>query len=377
MVDSEINRDKLFQQDPILRLLALKSGWTNTRIILIMSLLPGLILLMGGYIAVTTYRGTKVITGIDTTIPLIILWMFFFSPIIWGFCLWQARTFPTIFIKLFEKGVFGEQNVAGWQSANKEVNDILSRLNHPLIFLVALLFLVGFWSNRFYLQADIFLDENEYWFEVKWYLPIYVVSWSISIYVLYIAIIRHIVFVADISYFFRRVNIQVNPLDPDGVGGLDAIGSFIKWTLVFIIGYGFLAAIFILTTYLRGGDILVRADTLSFFVLYVVLTPFFLFVPITSVKNAMLRARSKILLPISKEFQKALEEFQITKQNDPEELKKINEKLKQLQEYREIIIKSFPTLPIAEGVVKVFRLLATIPYLSSIMPLVIDFLIQS
>jgi len=329
------------------------------------------IFLVPGGLASVSYHPAQASDGIAGDTLLIAMWALIFSPILWGFYLWQARTLSRIFTQLDEKGVLGRPNSQAQTENVEKTTAVFRSSTHPIIFLIALILVAGYWGMRITSQSDLYLVHGKYWFEVKWYLPLYIIAWSFALYVMYVALLRQIVFIAELSTLFRKIEIQVNPLDPDEVGGLAPVSQLISGTLVFVIGFGLLISIFILVGhYLRGINVFERPDTLSAFALYVVLAPFCLSVPTLAVRNAMLRARSKILAPITEEFRKIIEQANIA---DPI-FKEQNEHLKELQERYDIIVEAYPVVPLSKSLLRIFSLAASVPYLSGVIPIAIDWL---
>jgi len=371
MTDNALSNDEIITRDPILRVLCRKWNWSDTRIILTASLVAAFIFLVPGGLASASYHPAQASDGIAGDIPLITLWTLIFSPILWGFYIWQARTLSQIFSQLDEKGVLGRLDSKARTENIEKTRAVFRSSTHPILFLIAFILVAGYWGMRITSQSDLYLAHGKYWFEVKWYLPLYIIAWSLALYVMYGALLRQIVFIAEISTLFRKIEIQVNPLDSDEVGGLAPVSQLISGTLMFAIGFGLLISIFILVGhYLRGINVFERPDMLGAFGLYVVLAPFCLFVPTLAVRNAMLRARSKILAPIADEFRKIIEQANIADQGFKEQ----NERLKELQERYDTILETYPVVPLSKGLLRIFSLAASVPYLSSVIPIAIDWL---
>ena len=88
----------------------------------------------------------------------------------------------------------------------------------------------------------------------------------------------------------------------------------------------------------------------------------------------MLRARHKCLLPIAREFQEVLES---SRKEIPEQIaaaKELNERLEQIQRYRDIVLKTYPTMPMSLGALQRVSISATIPLISGVASLVIQLL---
>ena len=377
MSDTAITNEQIIQSDLILRLLRLKWKWSSTQIIVFVSSLSGFLFIVVGGIASWSYAGVGNRITSRGNLLFFAMWLVVFAPLMWGAYLWQARIFPSLIISLVRNGVFGPPASNNRQKMVEYASHLLNSMSHPVIYLVALLVLLVFWVNEFLVAwPEQFGISPEYWFEVKWYLPIHILVWSISLYVLFLFVFRQVVFIFGMSRFLNRSEIRVKPLDPDECGGLGAIGNFIKTSILLAVGLGGTAVLFALEVYWSGSDVLRRTDVLALFSLYVVLTPFCLIVPVLSTRNAMLRARQRVLSPIADEFQAAISLIHSKIPQDSSDLKELNEKLKQLQQYREMILQSYPTSPLPLGVLRKFSITATIPFLSGVASVALQLLLS-
>jgi len=76
------------------------------------------------------------------------------------------------------------------------------------------------------------------------------------------------------------------------------------------------------------------------------------------------------LAPIAEEFQKIVEEAVV----DEGGFKGQNERLKELQERYRIIIDTYPAVPLSKSVLRILSLAASVPYISGLVPIAIDWL---
>jgi hypothetical protein len=376
MIDKVMSNNQIVQHDRILRSLRLKRHWTNARIIVVISLIEGIIFIALGSIANYTYRGSgNTIFGL-TNIGFIVLWLLLFSPLMWGAYLWQAQTAPEIFNSLAQNGVFDTAPVGdNTQQTLVKANVLLDRLNHPAIGIVTLLILATFWFNEIiYTWPEQFKIQQEFWYEVKWYLPLHVLAFTIGLYALFVFVIRQIIFILGLSKIFQNTEVQVKPFHSDNLGGFGIVGDYVKSSLLFIIGFGIIASTFALQFLIIGQSILTRTDVFLFFGIYLILAPLSLFVPIFSVRSSMLRARARELAPVAEEFQKTLDLMNEKMHEGAKEIKSINEKLDQLQQYRDRIIKVYPTMPVSLATLQGFSITATIPLVSGTVSLALQLL---
>lgn len=146
MANSILSSDnEVLRQDPLLRLLCVRLGWSNGRIILAASVFAAFVLFIIGGMARRTYEATGAVTSTHAgrELFLIAMWALIFSPIIWWVYLWQARTISRVFIQLSAKGVFGAPDSEGWLAASRKVKEVVRRSTHPLISLLAFLSVLG------------------------------------------------------------------------------------------------------------------------------------------------------------------------------------------------------------------------------------------
>ena len=373
MKSIELGDNEIIKRDPILRLLRQKWNWSGARILVTASLVSAFIFLVFGGIANSSFHPGHAADSIAADYGLIALWTLIFSPVLWGFYLWQGHTLSRIFPLLAEKGVFGKADSESKRHNAEKVNAVFLSATHPMIFVLGLLFVSGYWAMRIYSPHDQIMAQGKYWFDVKWYLPLYILGWSIALYVMYVAILRQIAFLAGLSMLFRTAEIQVNPLDSDEVGGLAPVSQLISGTLFFLISFGLLISIYILVSYYRGIDIFSRLDMLGSLGVYMVLAPFCLIVPTVSVRNSMLAARSKVLAPIAEEFRRIIEGGNVS----DKDFKEQNARLKELQDRYNTIVATYPVVPLSKSLLRILSLAASIPYLSGIVPIALEWLTNS
>jgi len=368
MTPTDISPDEIINRDPLLRWLCIRLKWTDMRIIVMASLVTALVFFVPGGIASVSYQRANPSngSGIAGDVFLFTLWTLVFSPAFWGLYLWQARSFSRTLLQPYEKGVFGKTNSKVRKANAERTQAVFRSTAHPAILWMALISVAGFWSLRFYFQSGLFRTTGTYWFEVKWDLPFYLLGWSVALYVLYVAILRQFVFIANFWALFRKADLEINPLDPDEVGGLGAISQFISIILAVVIGFGLLISTFMFISYQRHVNLFERGDTVSAVVLYLILAPFAMLASTLSVRNAMLRARAKILAPIADEFRKLMEGARIT----DADFKGQNEHLQDLQARYRIIMDTYPVTPLSKSLLRIFGLVASVPYLSVLTPLV-------
>lgn len=365
--------DVILQGDPILHRLMGKLKWNARRIILFMSLLSALLFLGIGALASSMYMGSGNRFASPANLNFYLQWVFILSPLIWGAYVWQAKSTAKVLDNLAANGILGDLASANFKNANDLSKSILHSMIWKPNYVIIVLLIALFWFNDLLnLWPQQFVQAPEYWFEIKWYLPIHLFAYSIGLFVLFLFILRQVVFVVGLYRLFSRIEIQVKPLDPDESGGLGAIGDFAKSSLLFAIGLGLVAVAFGLFVGALGLNQFQRVDVLVFYGLYIILVPICLLAPIFSVRNAMLRARSNVLRPIAEEFQELLAKASLSLSTPNANLKDIDDKLVQLQRHRDLIMETYPTLPISMRSLRRFSLTATLPLVSGVLSLVLQ-----
>ena len=365
MEQSTINHTTIVERDFILNPLYLRFGLTSMRIIVFIAVISGILFFGAGSIASLSYEGLgKHITSFDN-ILFLVAWLVIFVPLIWSAYLWQAKTVPELIFGLIQNDSFGKSTSESRKTAVRLSQTTLKFMTNFWVYFLAAGTLILFWIVELTVSwPEQFQISQEYWFEVKWYLPIHILTWSITLYPLFIFVIRHILFIARLRITFEKCTLEVKPLAPDECGGLGKIGDFIKASILVSIGLGLIAVLFSFVIYLNGSDILKRPDVVSLFILYIVLVPLSLLIPLLSARSAMLQSRERFLTPIAIEFQEVLDTTQKKIPKQTNALQGINERLNEIQRYREIVMKTYPTLPISLGALQKFSVSASIPLLS-------------
>jgi hypothetical protein len=164
-------------------------------------------------------------------------------------------------------------------------------------------------------------------------------------------------------------------LHPDSVGGLGVLGEFIRKSSLFTIGLGIVAATYALDVSFSGSPILERLDITGFFIIYLILIPLCLIVPLVSTQKSMRKARNKLLEPIALEFQATLRAaYPKVTEISTAEIRELNERLEQLQKHRDLILQNFPVSPIQTNALRAFSISAMLPLISGIISIALQIL---
>jgi hypothetical protein len=121
------------------------------------------------------------------------------------------------------------------------------------------------------------------------------------------------------------------------------------------------------------GNPFARPDVVGFWVVYVLMVPASLILPMLSAHNAMREARNERLNEIAQEFEQTLSEASVTKATNVADIKEANEKLKELQTRYNLVAESFPTWPMPARLFRNFSITASLPLVSGLFTMAIDF----
>ncbi len=371
----KISEQDVILRDPILHWLYSKRKLTSLKIILGIALLSGLIFLGLGSIASAQYQGLGNRIWHVGNLGFFVLWLLFFAPMMWGAFLWQARSAPALFTGLLSNGVFGESDSIRYQKAVEQINRTLNLMCRRMMYVLVILALILFWLNELlYAWPAQFQINPEYWYEVKWYLPLHLLTWSIGLYALFLFVLRQIILVFGLSRVLRTVAIEIKPLHPDEVGGFGVVGRFINSSIFLAVGIGLLAVLFAALVFLTGADLLRRSDVLALFGLYLVLAPLCLLVPYYSARFAMRRAREALLWPLAEEFQGVLRVTYSNITAPAKELSDMNDRLEQIKKHRDIVMEAYPVSPLSLSAFRNISITASIPIISGMVSFVIKLL---
>jgi hypothetical protein len=236
--------------------------------------------------------------------------------------------------------------------------------------------IIIFYLAEFYITWPAeFLNTGRtaFWYDTKWFLIIRLSNWALFLHALYMLIIKEILAIVYFNRFFRWCDVKIRPMHPDEAGGLGALGDFTLKTSLIAVGFGVIALVFSIFTIYVGSDLLSRPDVIILWVLYILVTPTSLILPMVSAHGAMKNARNDKLSEISKEFENTLISSDVAAADDIEGIRKGNERLTELQNRYGIIAASFPTWPVPARLFRNFSISASLPLMSGVMSMVINF----
>lgn len=192
-------------------------------------------------------------------------------------------------------------------------------------------------------------------------------------------VIRIFILIYWLNQLFRKFDINVRVLHPDGAGGLSPLGIF-SVKLGYLLGiYGVsVTAIMLGNSYIQTGQLSsITWDIPVIFTLsvYVFLSPIAFFAPIGAARTGMKKAREDFILKISNQYEIETENVHALLISEGDELKKRLEKIKHIKDlYKEA--KEFPVWPFnTENLVKFFSSVSS-PLIMWVLSVIIDIVLK-
>lgn len=189
----------------------------------------------------------------------------------------------------------------------------------------------------------------------------------LSFYAVFQTIIRQIIAMIGINNFFKLVRIEISPLHPDRAGGLKSLGQY---SVTIGLGIGVIG-LALGVSILRAGMQLEQLTGL-FIVnigLYLVLAPFFFFIPLLRAHQLMQNAKRKIMLEIAEQYE-SMFQGSLTKLKSGEP---VDKDLSQMESIRKMytIADDSPEWPFNYRMFSQFSAAALLPIF---LPIVINYL---
>lgn len=372
----------LWENDPILYLFKEKLGFSDLRITLWLTAIFAIVYFGLGWIADRSYTG-RGIRFIDPEFSYFTLvFVFIFMPLALGLYVWQPSAITSVLQSfeqfrvvqsISEKGNRRVESYPGFLVRFKMAVD------RKIWVVIAAISIIGVWIlEGFVVLPSLFsaIGRSAFWYDVKWFLVVSSLIFSVWIYAAAMIFLRQIQAIVYLNHLFQWFNIRIHPMHPDEAGGLGALGNFTLKASSIMVGIGVVVAVLSIHQWLVGSNPFTRADLVIFWVGYILGVPISLILPMLSAHRAMQEVRNKKLNEISQEFEKTLSESNVTEVNDAEAIKKANEKLKELQTRYNIVAESFPTWPVPARLFRGFSITASLPVMSGLISMAINFATQ-
>lgn len=149
-----------------------------------------------------------------------------------------------------------------------------------------------------------------------------------------------------IGRFFQSFRIQVNPMSPDGAGGIGFVGQMLVTSALIATAFGAAATGLVYVNLAAGNHPLGRVEIIILSLIYLILTPLLFYSLMWSPHRALIRARETALKPLADEYQRTSTQAIRSKKNSVEALKSKTDHLVEIKRQYELIRDSFPIWPL-------------------------------
>ncbi|HTK08456.1 MAG TPA: hypothetical protein VL485_14900 [Ktedonobacteraceae bacterium] len=207
----------------------------------------------------------------------------------------------------------------------------------------------------------------------------FLVLYSIMLYSAFIAIARMLVALLNTSALFRTFKINVNPLHPDGSGGLGTIEQMLGVSVGIVTTIGIIALL-VNASFLAipkastSGISLWEAAIVG--LLYLSLAPTLLLGWLFAPHQVMQDARDAVLQPLADQFQATINSTTPSSSEDAGEIKRGTDRMAELKRRYDLLQETFPIWPAQIQVVRrmfaTLSLPAILPFLSLLGPALVQ-----
>jgi hypothetical protein len=278
------------------------------------------------------------------------------------------NVFDDLFNTLADNGVIGQRRdeVAGPASYAAFLKDLVAQANRRVWVVGAIGLVTVYWIYR--LGGSVAGDTTAISVpgaQLAQRLAV-LIAYSAGIYGVFFSIVRMLILLVYSVRLFRMFHIQVNPLHPDGSGGLATIGRLLVISVLFATLIGATAFVMSMLFLGAGTNPFWRLEVLVLSAIYLLLTPLLLYAWLWTPHRAMLEARSHTLRPLADEFQQAIQLTMPTEQNDAASIKAGTERLEEIKQRYELLRGAFPTFPVRTFVSSSLIVTSILPALSAL-----------
>jgi hypothetical protein len=166
---------------------------------------------------------------------------------------------------------------------------------------------------------------------------------------------------------FLTFRIRINPLHPDGGGGLGAIGRMLAVSVLIATAVGVAATGMIFASLSAVGTPFTRAESWALGIVYLVSLPLLFLGWLWGPHRAMLAAREEALRPWVDEFKRSIPEVVPSSQDDADKIKANTERLAGIKRQYELLKETYPVWPIQTPVLKGLVATSLLPLITSLL----------
>ena len=254
-------------------------------------------------------------------------------------------------------------------------NSFLFWTNRRIWPIGTLIFILLYLLNRYLAGGPPFISHVPAWLQI-----VTAILDGLIAYCALMSVIRFIISIIFVNYLFRSFPIHVNPLHPDGCGGLGVMHGVLWITVTIILGT---TLTFYETVMISAANNIPSSslDAAALVIAYLILAPSLLMGWLALPHHLMLKDRQATLLPLANEFQQiATKSASVTEEEIPKILADTDH-LSAIKQRYELLNKTFPTWPVEIKQMRniiaalgISALLQLLPYVATVVRYIGSFL---
>ena len=364
---------QFYKHDFLLKSLADRLKQSQNKIVIVAAIVTSLVIFGGHILAGYRYDLRSLLTGFDLTWVLVSLVI---VPLVFMAYLWMPAMIVEIFNSLEVNNMIISKPQSDIETDPDTYKDLLKELaatvSSPWITLVGFAGVVIYWLYTLQVVVPITLTIPFLARRPVWLIVLILVILSPAVYAGVLTLIRMLILITFTNKLFKRFELQINPLHPDGCGGLGSLGRVLAISMLMATFLGATAVGISIAYRSVGLDPLSHLEPLGAAILYVTLTPIILIAWLWTPHNAMLASRNATLQPLAAEFLQTIQQSKTLVKEDIDKIKRSTDKLTEIRRQYELIVDTFPVWPIRLGLLRSLVATASLPFLTSIISVIVD-----
>lgn len=250
------------------------------------------------------------------------------------------------FIVLEESDSIGESSNHRMESYSRFREKMISSVDSFVWIGLAILMIAYYWYYRLFTNvpsdpSQLLPVEIRVWVRIALLL-----MYSPLLYMGVLTLGRILVVLFFIGRFFHSFKIHINPMNPDGAGGIGFVGQMLITSALIATAFGAAATGLVYVNLAAGNNPLGRVEIIILGMIYLILTPLLFYSLMWSPHQALIRARYDALKPLANEYQRAsIQGIRFRKRN-VEAIKSKTDHLVEIRRQYELIQDSFPIWPL-------------------------------
>ena len=354
-----ITMQDIYDNDPLIVLLEEKLHLNNLLIFILLT-----------FIKLGSFYGFYTLPGVSSRLvnqAFFALLETFTACLFYTAYIWLPNAVCFLFNSLKDNGVLDTSDHNQFQASYGRFCDSFRFWMKRRVWLIGtLIFILLYLLNRYLAGGPPFIRNVPAWLQI-----VTAILDGLIAYCGVMSLIRLIISIIFVNSLFRTFTIHVNPLHPDGCGGLGVMHRVLWVTVTFILG---LTLTFYETIQISVANNIPFSslDAVALAIGYLILAPSFLLCWLALPHNSMLRERQSALLPLVNEFQQiATKAVLVTEQETPEILAD-TDRLSAVKRRYDLINEIYPTWPVEITQIRNIIAALSLPALLPIFPLIVS-----